>query len=735
MKHKKNYYTRLDTLRILACLAVFLYHLGYLKGGYLAVCSFFVLSGYLSYQSAYQRENFSLKEYYKKRFEKIYIPFAVVVLFSIGVISLIPSINWLSLKPEVTSTLLGYNNFWQLKANLDYFARHADSPFMHFWYMGILLQFELIFPLFYLFLKKIEEKTKEYIPGIILGLITIISTLYFGYQCYTSNDLMVLYYHTLTRCFSLFLGVWIGWIHTHYHSLYFHHVDSRILLVLYSLLLKVFYFFIGNDSPYFMVSMILTTIITARMITYGTVASKEELKLFDKVQQYFSKISYEIYLFQYPILFIFQIIVLKEYIKTPLIILTTILLSMGLHFALQEEQRKKIHLYQILVIGIFTLVSCYGLNCYVLAEDHTEEMNLLKAQLTMNEQTIANKQEEYIQRLKQEEEQLNATLLEIEQNEAGLEEYVHHLPIIGVGDSVMLGAFACLYEQFPNGYFDAKVSRTDYEANRILQSIKSQGFLGDPIIINLGTNGQCGASCQYTILNTIENRKLFWINVVNDWSVHVNAGLNQLAQDNANVTVIDWAGISAGHDDYFVADGIHLTRTGCQEYARSIYQAIYQSYKNEIEQRKVQLLKDHEHSLNQKIAFYGKDNLINSYSSIEKEFSDYELEFHASFDNTTSHILEDIQEASKTSSFPKHIVLVLDSSMELSEEEIHTLEELNSNVYLITLDSTSYTGPIHLIDFSKEIQKYPDYLMVDKIHLSELGTQELLKILLTEIQK
>ena len=140
----KKYYKSLNIIRIIACLAVLLYHLNILKGGYLAVCSFFVLSGYLSCISAFKKEKFDFKNYYKNKFIHLYLPLLIVVLISIFVISLVPSINWLNLKPETNSVLLGYNNFWQLNANLDYFARHVDSPFMHLWYISILLQFDLI---------------------------------------------------------------------------------------------------------------------------------------------------------------------------------------------------------------------------------------------------------------------------------------------------------------------------------------------------------------------------------------------------------------------------------------------------------------------------------------------------------------------------------------------------------------------------------------------------------------
>lgn len=45
-KNRKNY--KIEYLRALSCIGVLLYHLDILKSGYLAVCCFFVLSGYLS---------------------------------------------------------------------------------------------------------------------------------------------------------------------------------------------------------------------------------------------------------------------------------------------------------------------------------------------------------------------------------------------------------------------------------------------------------------------------------------------------------------------------------------------------------------------------------------------------------------------------------------------------------------------------------------------------------------
>ena len=108
----KNYYKYLDIIRLISCIAVLLYHFNFLKGGYLAVCTFFVLTGYLSCISAFKKDKFSFKEYYINKFKKLYLPLLIVVFITIAIVSFLPNILWLNLKVETTSILLGYNNFW-----------------------------------------------------------------------------------------------------------------------------------------------------------------------------------------------------------------------------------------------------------------------------------------------------------------------------------------------------------------------------------------------------------------------------------------------------------------------------------------------------------------------------------------------------------------------------------------------------------------------------------------------
>ena len=247
----KKHYEYLDIVRIVALIGVLLYHLNILKGGYLAVCIFFVLTSYLSVISANKKETFSYKEYYKNQFKRLYLPLIVVVFISIFVISLMPQINFLNLKQETTSVLFGYNNFWQMSANIDYFKSHIDSPFMHLWYISILIQFDILFPFIYKLLSKIKVKFNKKVPIIILSTLTFISTIYFILSYYTSN-IMFTYYNTLSRIFSLLLGLTLGFIHIYYKPLFIDKTKRektrKIIFLSYISILILLFIFIDSKS-------------------------------------------------------------------------------------------------------------------------------------------------------------------------------------------------------------------------------------------------------------------------------------------------------------------------------------------------------------------------------------------------------------------------------------------------------------------------------------------------------
>ena len=691
----KKYYKDINLIRIICTVAILFYHLGVIKGGYLAVCTFFVLSGYLSCITSFDKDKFSLLSYYKNRLKKVYLPLIIVVFISIGAISFFNNIYWFNLKPETTSILLGYNNFWQRSANLDYFARHLHSPFMHLWYISILMQFEILFPLLFKLLKKIGDKFRS-IPCIILFSLFVLSSIYF-YKTNLIKGINYAYYDTFGRSFSLFLGMFIGFVSHYYNSLIVKNkIFNRIIFYLYLILLCTSFILIPSSSNYYSIAIILVSIISARLIEYGSlnITSKQFLNM-----------TYEIYLFQYPIIYIF------EYINVPykiyIIIGIVFVSSYLLHYILYGKKFKAIKIILTLLLIGFSL---YGVNIYCASKDHTKEMNDLKDQLANNEKMIDENNKKYLENLRQEEENWIKELEKFDNYEEKLKDIVKNLPIVGIGDSVMLGAVNNLYNIFPKGYFDAKISRQPWAAIDIIEELKSNNKLGHPVVIHLGTNGDCSISCKDQIMNAIGDKKIYLINTTNSDSVNNN--LRAYVQKHNNIYLIDWKNISLNHNEYFYADGIHLTPAGRKAYADAIYNAIYNDYLSEYKFQKEELIKGHEEKQLNKISFYGNDILLNAFDFIKKDFNDSNFTIN-DYDNIVSNL--------KENKSTKKLVFIFS---DLSEEKYNELLNIcgNNKIYLININGKFKGKNVINFDVKKE------YLMPDGKHLNNKGNSKLAEI-------
>lgn len=725
----KKYYKDIDLIRLFSCIAVLFYHLNILKGGYLAVCTFFVISGYFSYISLFKKGKLSLKDYYKNRFIKLYIPLIIVVFTTIAVISFFPSINWFNLKMETSSVLLSYNNFWQLSANVDYFQRYSTSPFMHFWYISILFQFDLIFPFIFMFFKKVEKITSKYFVSALSIIISIALALYF-YFISLNNDLLLAYYNTFSRLFSLFFGVSLGLAHSYFGNIVPSYIKKNsiknIAIIMYLFLLIYLFIYVDSSFKYYALSMIAVSLVSCRLIEYATIDSDSHINIFNKIIKSLSSISYEIYLIQYPIIFLFQSLELTglEYI----IILITILLSYLLNYALKSKSK---NIIKYMLILIFTVISCYGGYIYVTSVDYTKELKELENQLSINQKLVEENQKKYIEELSKEKEDWNQKLEELKKDKSKLKDVVTNTYITGIGDSVMLGAINNLYDTFSNGYFDAKISRTDWQVSPIVNDLKSKNILGDVILINLGSNGDCSDSCKDKMIEDIGDRKIFWLNTTN--SVNFNNKLKKLEEKYSNIHIIDWKSISNGHKEYFYADGIHLTEKGKVAYTNAIYDSIYNFYLDKIEASINEVTNEYEEKYKNRVSFYGNDLLLNIFDYIDIKDASYSINKDYNFEV----LKEELSDVIKNKGLNYKVVLVFDKSFKLSTEEYNEIINMLSNykIYIVLVSDIDIDkSKIYTIDFYKEIDNHPEYLMKDKVHLSDEGNKKLNELIVDSIK-
>lgn len=206
----------LDVLRTLAIVGVTLFHMfpERLPGGYLGVSLFFVLTGFLlAYTSkrSWLEHRFRMKAYYWKRIKRIYPSLFIVLLTTIGIYQFVLPKAVAAIRPEFLSVILGYNNWWQIAQNADYFTRLTNaSPFTHLWFMGIEMQYYLVWPLLFALYAFLDILVGRRAGLFVLAVLALGSAAVMPLLYEPDMDVTRLYYGTDTRVYALLFGAVLG---------------------------------------------------------------------------------------------------------------------------------------------------------------------------------------------------------------------------------------------------------------------------------------------------------------------------------------------------------------------------------------------------------------------------------------------------------------------------------------------------------------------------------------------
>jgi len=148
-----------------------------------------------------------------------------------------------------------------------------------------------------------------------------------------------------------------------------------------------------------------------------------------------------------------------------------------------------------------------------------------------------------------------------------------------IGDSVAAGCENEFYRVFPYGHSDAVVSRNIWESP--YQFYLENNQVGEYVVFCLGTNNAVVDEQIDEILNIVgPDKKVILVNIrcPRDWEAQTNRAIADAPSRHSNVVaVVDWYGESAGHDEYFYEDGIHVNSDGAKAYIELIQQAIVDS--------------------------------------------------------------------------------------------------------------------------------------------------------------
>lgn len=586
-KKKSSHINGINGLKGIAIIGVTLFHMfpETVRGGYLGVVLFLLLTGYLlAYSDVVNEHRYRLTEYIKKRLKRIYPPLLFVLMLTLGVYYFILPQTLSGIRWELLSIVFGYNNWWQISQNADYFTRLANtSPFTHLWFLGIELQYFIIWPILFYILRR--TRTFGFWLISVLG---AASAVWMTYLYVPGQDVTRLYYGTDTRVYALIfgavLGILKGW-HTRKSvelteppkPLVKRIAAVTAFTILLAGLLVGYVFLDGQNPLLYQGGMAVITIGMCAMIGLVNYDSQSLGKWLDNpVLKWLGKKSYGIFLWQYPVLYAVHRLNLLNQAEDPLlygVAITAIILALTvwtdyvvLFLERLPEWMHLLHLGKRVIITAMAVVSCcfMAVGVYGVAVSSSEKMGDMQ---TLQDRLAANE-------AKQQQENEKAAQIRAEQ-QAKVKQSLAH--VAAIGDSVMLGSSDSLRKELPGIYIDAKVSRYVGAGEGIAKKMQSEGRLGNVVLIGLGTNGPISGyyeSDTKALLKYLgDKRQIFWVNVYCpglEWQNSNNKYLEELAKTHKNIKIIDWYSLISKHPEWLAEDGIHPNDEGVKAYAQLV---------------------------------------------------------------------------------------------------------------------------------------------------------------------
>ncbi len=209
LSHPK-YRPDIDGLRAVAVLSVVAFHAfpAWMKGGFIGVDVFFVISGFLITTIIFEnldRGTFSFAEFYARRIKRIFPALLLVLVASFA-------FGWFSLLADEYKQLgkhiaagAGFVSNLVLWSELGYFDNSAETkPLLHLWSLGIEEQFYIAWP-FFLWLA-----WKRNFSFLTLTILVAFLSFYLNFNG-IKKDAVATFYSPQTRFWELLAGSILAW--------------------------------------------------------------------------------------------------------------------------------------------------------------------------------------------------------------------------------------------------------------------------------------------------------------------------------------------------------------------------------------------------------------------------------------------------------------------------------------------------------------------------------------------
>ncbi len=368
MTHNQHLHYRpdIDGLRAVAVLLVLIFHgfPRFIKGGFIGVDIFFVISGYLITSiilKSQARGEFSLLDFYSRRIKRIFPSLLVVLIFCL-------TFGWFSLLGEEYQTLgkhvaagAVYISNLVLQNEAGYFDSDAEfKPLLHLWSLGIEEQFYVIFPLLLMLVARFKGN------AFVLITLSLLSSFALNVFLIEQNPSGVFFYPQ-TRAWELLIGSFVAHVNLYQRERFDYFLAknnfsaNKLSWFSFALIVGAW---IGLDTTKITFPngwALLPTMGAAGLILAGEQAWFNRKILASKWAVWLGLISYPLYLWHWPLLSLMRIIEMerpKGYLRVLALLLSVLLAWLTYQFV---EKRLRFWNHKGITIGLFVSLLFVGL--------------------------------------------------------------------------------------------------------------------------------------------------------------------------------------------------------------------------------------------------------------------------------------------------------------------------------------------------------------------------------------
>ena len=154
---------------------------------------------------------------------------------------------------------------------------------------------------------------------------------------------------------------------------------------------------------------------------------------------------------------------------------------------------------------------------------------------------------------------------------------VVHARVTAIGDSVLMEAAHELAAGVDDFFLEAAVGRQVDDTIRAVQALRSQGPIGDDVIVQVGNNGTVTGGEFDELMSLLSDaRRVVVVNVKvpREWEEPNNEVLAEGVPRWPNAVLLDWYSLGSANPDALFDDGVHLRPAGAHLLAQMILAAL-----------------------------------------------------------------------------------------------------------------------------------------------------------------